>query len=236
MRKFGFDNEYGTSFDYGIHFLSFPVFQYGQEVVNDIEVSNRAGTLTERTGTYSNTVITNELEFDCSCLAEYENKMQEIRRWLKKTRKVTYTDAEEKYFAVKKIEIDEEARLYGVFGNITVIFTCSPSTFFHDGDSEINILSGDSIYNAFSVAHPIYRISGEGMCTLIVNGKSIKANIGQNLTIDTDLMIAYREDGTLINTSIAGNYEDIYLQEGNNSIAFSAGFTVKLVPKWRVLT
>ena len=74
MRKFGFDNEYGTSFDYGIHFLSFPVFQYGQEVVNDIEVSNRAGTLTERTGTYSNTVITNELEFDCSCLAEYENK------------------------------------------------------------------------------------------------------------------------------------------------------------------
>ena len=60
------------------------------------------------------------------------------------------------------------------------------------------------------------------------------ANVGQNLTIDTDRMIAYREDGTLNNTKVSGSYEDMYLQPGNNKIEFYGG-NLKVIPNWRCL-
>ena len=60
------------------------------------------------------------------------------------------------------------------------------------------------------------------------------ANVGQNLIIDTDRMIAYRSDGTLNNTKVSGNYEDLYLKPGENSVEFSGG-TLKVIPNWRCL-
>ena len=59
-------------------------------------------------------------------------------------------------------------------------------------------------------------------------------NVGQNLTIDTDRMIAYRSDGTLNNTQVTGNYEDMYLLNGENEISFSGG-ELKVIPNWRCL-
>ena len=61
------------------------------------------------------------------------------------------------------------------------------------------------------------------------------ANVGQNLTIDTDLMIAYRQDGTLQNTAITGDYEDLYLLPGENVINITSGFNLSVSPKWRTL-
>ena len=60
------------------------------------------------------------------------------------------------------------------------------------------------------------------------------ANVAENLTIDTDRMIAYRSDGTLSNTKVSGNYEDLYLKPGENKIEFTGG-TLAVVPNWRCL-
>lgn len=102
-----------------------------------------------------------------------------------------------------------------------------------DGIREYNV--EELIYNPYEVAHPIYKIAGEGTCSITVNGKVITVNVGQNMTIDTDRMLAYREDGTLINTSITGEYEDMYLVEGENIIRASKGFKITVIPNWRCL-
>ena len=47
-------------------------------------------------------------------------------------------------------------------------------------------------------------------------------------------MIAYRSDGTLNNTQVKGNYEDMYLLNGENEISFSGG-ELKVIPNWRCL-
>lgn len=101
-----------------------------------------------------------------------------------------------------------------------------------DGAMEYDI--EDVCWNPYIECHPTYKIAAEGMCTLKINGKTMTANVGQNLTIDTDLMIAYREDGTLNNTKVSGNYEDMYLQPGNNKIEFYGG-NLKVIPNWRCL-
>ena len=114
------------------------------------------------------------------------------------------------------------------------MFTVWPGTYLTDGMQEQTI-SGSRIDNQFDFCKPIYKISGEGVCTLSVNGKSMTANIGQNLTIDTELMLAYRTDGTLMTTSVNGDYEDLWLSEGENTVTITNGFTLTVIPRWRIL-
>ena len=104
--------------------------------------------------------------------------------------------------------------------------------YLESGDFEIPI---GTLINEYKEAHPVYHISGEGKCTLTVNKNIITCNVGQNLTIDTDRMIAYRKDGTLNNADVAGDYEGMWLPPGKNTITATNGFTVTVQPKWRRL-
>lgn len=235
MRKFGFENESGTSFMYGIKFLEYPVFEYGHEIINSIQAGGRKGTLTERTGQYTDTVIENSIEFDCTDIFEYEKKMRAIRQWLLSTKRLVYSDMEDSYFIVKKVEINEESRIYGIYGNIRVIFTCSPSLFLSEGDYEVELSAGDnSLYNPYSESQPLYKISGNGTCTITVNGKTVRVDVNRGITVDTELMIAYADD-TMKNTVVTGKYSDMNLNPGDNTVTISNGFTVIIIPRWRIL-
>ena len=119
MREFGFENEYGTSFEYGIHFLQFPVFDYGQELIESVSIPGKASVLTIHTGKYSETVITNLIEFTSDTLEEFEEKAEKIRKWIRKSKIVYYSDNKDKFFVVKEVQISEAKRKYGFFGNIT---------------------------------------------------------------------------------------------------------------------
>ena len=78
-------------------------------------------------------------------------------------------------------------------------------------------------------------ITGEGECILQVNGSQMKANVGQNLVIDTDRLMAYRKDGKLMNTSVYGDYAELHLLPGENTVYISRGFDLKVIPNWRCL-
>ena len=93
----------------------------------------------------------------------------------------------------------------------------------------------DVIFNNCDISKPIYFIKGEGICYLVVNGSEVKCNVGQNLTINTFLELSYREDGSLQNTSINGDYKDLYLIEGKNEISITEGFDLKIIPNWRCI-
>lgn len=233
MRKFGFDNGIGTSFSHGIHFLDFPKFEYGEEIMESIHVLGRAGSLSVRTGRYTDTRITNLIEFKSETLEEFEGKAEEIRKWIRESKKISYTDKEDKFFVVKSVEIGDVKRKYGLWGKLTFVFVCEPFAYCESANQAIDCKN--IFFNPGIFSQPIYIIKGEGMCTLTVNGKSVTANVGQNLTIDTERMISYREDGVLQNTAIKGNYEDLYLQEGDNKITVTDGFECKVIPRWRCL-
>ena len=67
--------------------------------------------------------------------------------------------------------------------------------------------------------------------------KSIEADItvNQDITIDTDRMIAYNSEMTNQSTLVSGYYEDLYLQEGQNEISITSGFNLTVIPNWRTL-
>lgn len=236
MRKFGFENDNGTTFEYGIRFLEFPEFQYGSETIKEVQVCGRKGTLTIHTGIYTDTVIRNHIEFDCTDIFEYEKKMRAIRQWLIGTKRLVYTDMEDSYFLVKKTEVNEEARKYGIYGDITVVFTCAPSLYMTEGDYEIQLPAGNSnLYNPYSESQPVYRIFGNGTCTIATNGKQVKVDVNRSITVDAELMIAYMDD-TMKNAAVTGKYTDMNLQPGDNTVTISNGFTATVIPKWRIIT
>lgn len=75
-------------------------------------------------------------------------------------------------------------------------------------------------------------IKGDANCRLKVNGKYFVVNVGQECTIDTERQIAYKSDGTLVNAYVTGDYEDLYLKTGGNTIEITPEtMTMEIIPK-----
>lgn len=153
------------------------------------------------------------------------------KKWLTGSGELTFMDDAKYFYKVSHVKITESERTSLKIGNLTATFYCEPFAYMKEGKREI---SPGTIYNPGYTAHPVYFITGEGNCVITVNGNTFTANVGQNMTIDSDLGIAYRETD-MMNTSVSGDYESLWLEEGENIISVSSGFNVKIVPNWRYI-
>lgn len=167
--------------------------------------------------------------------SEWQERFRTARRWLLSggDMRLYLDDDPDYYYRVKKVIVGASAREVREFGEFTADFVCAGYQYAKSGDRLITAEAAED--NPLDACHPDYIITGSGDCTLTVNGKIVTALINENLTINTDLMIAYQEDGTQKNTSITGEYEDLYLQPGHNTIKITSGFDLKIVPHWRSL-
>lgn len=158
-----------------------------------------------------------------------------IKQWLlsKVNNKLKFSDDLEVFYKVNKVTIDTPERLMKKIGKFNAIFTCDPYIYYTDGSKEVKLSS--LMHNEGVLAKPIYKISGEGLLCLKVNGVTIKANVGQNLIVDTNLGLCYRSDGSINNIALTGAYEDLYLQEGENTFEWTSGFNIDIIPNWRCL-
>lgn len=163
---------------------------------------------------------------------KWMDKFRAAKRWLLKEDGIlTLGDDQQFFYRVKKVTFDEGTREVKDIGEFTVNFLCEGYQYFKQGAYDYDI--EEVLFNAYDLCKPVYRITGEGMCTLSVNGNNMVANVGQNLTIDSDLMIAYRTDGAIMNTTVTGDYENLWLNTGANAITITDGFDLKIQPNWR---
>lgn len=196
----------------------------------EYKIPGRDGALIDSDGTYGDINI--KIAFNYAETGDWGEKYANAKKWLygDGSRVLKLKKTSQNFYKVKRIEVGSEQRMNIHSANFEATFVCDPYTYLESG---LNKISSGNINNPGETAHPIYHITGDGQCTITVNGKTMTATVGQNLTIDTDLMIAYRTDGTTMNTSVSGDYEDLYLTPGSNSIGITSGFTLKLTPNWR---
>lgn len=166
---------------------------------------------------------------------KWAERWRAAQKWLSaENSTLRLADDDGYFFRISHVELDEAERTSARIGNFEAIFVCRDGLYYlNDGTFEYEI--ADVQWNPYEISHPIYKITGEGTCTLTVNGNLMTASVGQNLIIDTERMIAYREDGMLQNTSVSGDYETLYLQSGHNDVQITDGFTLKIIPNWRCL-
>lgn len=201
--------------------------------LEEVKLSGRDGTIYRWDGTYKSKQI--KIPFNYIGPAErWNDRWRMIKQWLSaRNTTLRFSGDSDFFYRITYTSLDENERTTERIGNFTATFnTLDGLQYLMSGQMEYPYKEVE--WNPYIECHPTYKITAEGMCELNVNGKIMTANVGQNLTIDTDRMIAYRSDGTLNNTKVSGNYEDLYLKPGENSIEFIGG-TLVVVPNWRCL-
>ena len=136
-------------------------------------------------------------------------------------------------YRVKNVQMGSTDREARVFGRFTVDFICEGYSYAADGLVEKTI--SQVLQNPYEICKPVYHITGNGNCTITINEREFAIIVGGEATIDSEYMIAYRDDGTLVNADVSGDYERLWLFPGDNTITVPSGFTCGVTPRWRCL-
>lgn len=210
---------------FGVFLYDLPDLSLGAPSYETYAVAGRRGELVGKNDSVGNAKLKCTFSILSKCFLP---DVLKIKSWLSGTGKLRTSDHPECYYNVLKITYGDIERDLRAYGRFTVTFICEPYLFRRDGDISVAKIT----YNPYDECRPVYKITGNGTCTLTVNGKSVSATIGQNLTIDTNRMLAFREDGTIMNTSLTGDYEDLWIPRGECSISVSSGYDLEMQPKW----
>lgn len=194
-------------------------------------IPGRDGALYETDGAIEDIDIDIEFNF-ISKPENWAKTLAKAKKWLLSgPGELILGDDSDFFYAVKKVELGDTERPCHEIGKFAATFTCSGYRYYRTGEYEHKSVE----YNPGVIAHPIYIITGNGECTLTVNGNKIIAKVVDSIIIDTDLMLAYWKDGKFANTFISGQYEDMYLMPGDNTVTISENFELKVKPRWRCL-
>lgn len=113
-----------------------------------------------------------------------------------------------------------------------VNFVVEPFAYHRAGDEEINLSSPALVLNPGTwISHPIYKISGSGEGSVLVNGDRMDfTDLVNDTVVDTKLKVCYSGQEN------RGKYmkgDFLTLKPGDNSISYSGGITgVSIVPRW----
>ncbi len=175
-----------------------------------------------------------QIPVQCSFVAEpnaFQETAREVSAWLSGSvdHKLIFSDDNDWFYRVKKVTGgDSFQRSLKVAAIFTITFVCEGFAYAKDGERP-----STGFTNYYETSKPLYSLTGNVAGSLTINGKSFAVNVNQNLFIDTERMIAYRSNGDLVNSSITGDYEDMWLPHGENSISVSSGLTLSVYPRWR---
>lgn len=216
-----------TSLDLDLILYDIPVITSPTKRYNSYNVGGLDGELIEDEDTRSNAKV----ECVFSLLGPYtRKKVRAIKKWLDSSGELIISDDLSYYFKSIITDFGDLERNLLEFGKFKVTFTVMPYEFATDGMNWRKIT--DEFYNRYDKSYPKYRIKGEGLCTLTVNGNSMSMNIGQNIVLDTRIQEAYKLDGTSQNLTVAGDFTKLALVPGVNEISITEGFELEIQTNW----
>lgn len=225
MKKITIEYNGSTCEDHWCFLNDYPEFSGGSKQYNTYAVPGMDGELVETNDYLSN------LQINCtfSIISKtFMDNVRNIRSWLSGTGELVISDSPDVFYKVWKIEHGDISREIRKFGTFSVSFICTPFEFLKDGQIPVSSVS----FNPGDKAKPIYTITGDGLCTLTVNGYEFTANVGQNAVINSESQLSYKNDGQSINTDVTGDYAKLWLPCGENTVSVSPGFTLSIIPQW----
>lgn len=228
-----FDIEYKgvTGRQNGVLITDRPAIPAPQEDVELIQVAGRDGALVR--DRYLNPVeLTVPFNFR-ERPNKWAERMRKIRTWLQGSGELILSDDREYYRKVLSVQVSGEERELKRIGRFEATFNLDPHSYRIDGKEEYAITDRRILNNEYETSHPIWILTGSGSQTLTVNGNTVTVTVQGTTLIDTDRMITYTlADMALRNTRLSGDYEDLYLVPGVNTVSASGSGT-KVIPNWR---
>lgn len=213
----------------GVKVYTRPSIPPATEVVEEYDIP-RAGKHYYHTGLVEDISI----PVQCSFVAEpnaFQSKARAVSSWLSadQDRTLIFSDDSDWFYRVKRVTYgDSFQRALKVAANFTITFVCEGYAYSKEGEEACTDFT-----NYYETSRPLYVITGNSAGSLTINGKTFAVNVNQTLNIDTERRVAYRSNGNLANTSVSGDYEDMWLTPGYNTISVSSGLSLSVYPRWR---
>lgn len=215
---------------YKIYVVSRPNVPVPKKRYTTIEIAGRDGYLIETDDCYDPITIPVQFNFMSKNENEWGEHFRKAKAWLEDGGTLMFSDDQGYYYKCEECSIDSTEREARQIGRFTANFLCDPYMYLCSGDEVID--NPNKLTNYYKTSHPIYIVNGSGGCTLTVNGKEVHVTVNGELRIDTDLMIIYNQEMVSQNTLMTGDYENLYLKNGDNTISIS-GADLKVIPRWR---
>mgnify|MGYP001781174805 CR=1 FL=1 len=95
--------------------------------------------------------------------------------WRRLRKNRVLNDKPDYFYIVKNVELSATAQDSDVSVDFTVTLTCEPGAYLVVGKREHEV--PEVLQNLYNVAHPVYKITGEGNCTLTINRHIVIANV-----------------------------------------------------------
>lgn len=165
----------------------------------------------------------------------WHSMYRQVKAWLLSgdNGNLSFSDDVGYHYRVKNVQITSAKRIAQTIGEVSATFACDPYTYLDSGDRQVNLTA--KLHNDYSMCMPVYEVAGNGTFTLTVNSKAMVGTVNGNLTIDTERMLAMQGGSKWANTTVTGDYQDLWLKPGQNLLSITSGFTCKIKPQWRCL-
>lgn len=220
----------------GCHAQRRPSIPAPVENIRQISIPGRDEDFYESEGTYGDITIVITFSFLDRNPNTWAATYRAVKHWLLTSGAGTlrFSDDAGIFYKVHTVRISGSERVSKRIGTVTAEFVCEAYTYLDSGETTIPLAS--TIQNPYDVCHPIYYLQGVGTCTLTVNEKEFQVVVNVSTAVDSDAFVTYATgSGTFYNTTANGDYQDLWLQPGNNELSVSSGFTCSLLPRWRCL-
>lgn len=165
---------------------------------------------------------------------EWNAVLRNIKQWLRSdgSMELSMSDDSEIYYKVKKVTFDNSTRTARRIGELEVTFICDGYQYEEKGRYPMTIEDAKS--NPGERCKPIYIVTAEGYVKIKVNDRpEFALNVSGTVYVDTTLMSVYKADGTVLNNTAEGDYEELWLDPGENTITVSNASSIQVEPNWR---
>lgn len=219
----------------GFHAKSRPSIPAPSRKVKVSSIAGRDGSYYDAENVFSDISIPIVFSFRKANKTQWAAMYRTLKKWLLSgdNGDLAFSDDPGYHYRVKSVQVVSTQRIAWTIGEVSVNFICDGYTYLNSGDSQINLTA--RIQNDYSLSMPIYYITGNGAFQLTVNGYSMEGTCNGNLTIDTERMLSIQNGSTWVNTTVSGDYQDLWLKPGMNLLSITSGFSCKITPQWRCL-
>ena len=229
---FFFEYNGHTTTEYGVAVTTRPNVPVATPRGEYVQVAGRNGSLLVTDDTFENIEIDVELNF-VRAEKYWWNTQRILKNWITGSGTLKFSDDSDWFYKVKQAMITDTQRRTRMGNELVAHFICEPFQYHVSGQATMSL---DEVkLNPYYEAHPVYAITGTGDFSLVVNSKEVSGTIDRPIVIDTDLLVAYDNDMKSVNNLLIGDYENLWLDSGENDLSITSGFTCLVKPNWRTL-
>ncbi len=214
----------------GLYISKLPPISKPLQRTNIEEIDGRDGDIVTTLG-YS----AYDKEMEIGLFGDYN--IDEIISFFTQEGTITFSNEPDKYYKFKIIN-DINFEEFQRFKTATVVFHCQPFKFSTtEGTRTFTTFPSNTVVicnNGNVYSKPTLTLTGSGTINLSLNGVQVAvvtlANEGETIEIDLDKLEAYNPTTKVLkNRQVTGDYENLYLKVGNNTISWTGTITsVKL--------